>query len=111
MARRVPRLDEGAAAGGEHDRLAARQQAGDDAALALAEMGLAVPAEDLADRGAGRLLDLGVGVAEGQTPARGQPAADGRLAGARHPHQHDGARGRRREIFGKGEVARHGRQR
>jgi hypothetical protein len=28
------RLDEGAAAGGEHDRLAARQQAGDDPALA-----------------------------------------------------------------------------
>ena len=35
------------------------------------------------------LLDLGVGVDEGKAEPGGEPAADGRLAGAHHADEHD----------------------
>ena len=60
--------------------------------LAGAEIRLAVGGEDLRDRHAGGLLDLGVGIDERQAEARRQPAADRRLAGAHHADQHDRAR-------------------
>jgi hypothetical protein len=47
--------------------------------------------KDLGDRHAGRSLDLHVRIDEIQPQPRGQPAADGRLAGAHHADEHDGA--------------------
>ncbi len=61
-------------------------QPGDDAALAVAEMGLAEALEDLGDRQAAGALDLGVGIDERQAEPRRQPPPDGRLA---RPHQPD----------------------
>ena len=58
---------------------AAVEQPLDDAALAVAEIGLAVGLEDLGDGGVRRLLDLGVGVDEGEAEPRRQPAADRRI--------------------------------
>ncbi len=88
------RVHEGAAAGGEHHG-GARQQAADHAALAVAEVRLAVALEDLGDGGAGGELDLGVGVAERQPEAGGQAPPDGGLARPHQPHQHHAAAVRR----------------
>src|SRR5205085_1937668 len=57
------RVHEGAAAG-RQDMDRPVEEAGDDAALALAEEGFAVTAEDLLDALAGGRLDLGVGIDE-----------------------------------------------
>ena len=57
------RLDEGAAAGGEHPRPLGEEPR-DHPPLAVAERRLAERGEDLRDRHAGRLGDLGVGVGE-----------------------------------------------
>ena len=65
------------------------QQPGDDAALAVAELGLAADGEDVRDGHAGGILDLVVGVEEGQPQRLGQPAADRALAGAHQPDEHD----------------------
>ena len=81
----------GAAAGRQHMRRFV-EQAGDDAALAGAELGLAVFLEELADRAAGRMLDLVVGIDERQAEARGQPLADRALARTHQPYEGDGAR-------------------
>ena len=83
------RLDEGAAAGRQHLR-GAVEEALDDAALAVAEIGLAVAVEDLVDGGVRRLLDLAVGVDEGQAETDCEPPADRRLAGAHHADHDDG---------------------
>ena len=69
----------------------AAQQAGDHLALAFAEIGFAVVLEDVLDRLAGRLLDLLVGIDEGQLEPGGEPAPDGGLAAARHADQHERA--------------------
>ena len=69
------------------DRLA--QQAGDDAAFAVAELGLAVALEDLLDRAAGRRLDLRVGIDELKAKLGGQPAPNARLARAHQTDEHN----------------------
>jgi hypothetical protein len=79
----------GAAAGRQHLRRRVVEDAGDDAHFAGAEIGLAVLVEDLGDRQVRRLLDLGVGVDEGQGETVGEPAADGGLARAHQPDEHD----------------------
>ena len=86
------RVHERAAAEGQHQRLA-RQQPADHAALAVAEIALAIAGEQFGDRAAGGQFDLGVGVAERQPEARGQAAADRGLAGPHQPDQHDAASG------------------
>ena len=58
-------IHEGAAAGREHLWTRA-QKALDDAALAVAEVGLAMVGEDLGDAFSRRLLDFLVGVDEGE---------------------------------------------
>ena len=47
--------------------------------------------EDLGDGEVGGLLDLRIGVEEGQVQEVGEPPADARLAGAHHADQHDAA--------------------
>jgi hypothetical protein len=112
-------IGEGTAAGRENQRRPG-QQAGDDAALAGAEMRFAVAGEDLRDGHAGGRFDLGIRVAEGQAEPRREPLADRRLAGAGHADEHHRAHrarrcglgrwGQRVVVFGKidGGVARHG---
>ena len=85
------RVHIGAAAGRKHLR-AVFQQPRDDLALALAEIGLAVLGEDLADARACRHLDLAVGVDEGEVEPVRQPPAHGGLARAHQPDQHDAPR-------------------
>ena len=68
------------------------EQAGDDAALAGAEFGLAVFLEEFTDCAAGGVLDFVVGVDERQAEAQRQPLADRALAGAHQAHKGDGAR-------------------
>ena len=55
--------------------------------------GFAEAGEQLGDAAAGGLFDLGIGVAEGQAEAEGEPAADGGLAGAHQADQHQAAAG------------------
>jgi hypothetical protein len=59
------------------------EQPGDHLALALTKIGLAVLGKDLADGRAGSLLDLGIGVDEGQVEPRRKPPAHGGFA---RPH-------------------------
>ena len=56
----------------------------DHAALSGAEFRLAQLGENVRNAAAGGLLDLGVGIAEGQAERGRQPPPDGRLA---RPHQ------------------------
>jgi hypothetical protein len=70
------------------------EQARNDAALAGAEVGLAIFLEDLGDRAAGGALDLVVGIDERQAKPHRQPLADGALARAHQAHEGDGARQR-----------------
>ena len=70
-------IHEGAAAGRQHLRPAV-QQARDHARLAGTEVGLAVGREDIGDRHAGGLLDLGIGIHERQLPAASPAAARSR---------------------------------
>ena len=93
------RLDEGAAAGRQHLR-AAVEKAADDPALAVAEIGLAVALEDLVDGGVGGLLDLAVGVDEGQPEAGGEPPSDRGLAGAHHADHDEGTAGKQPGYLG-----------
>ena len=72
------------------------EQARDHAALAVAEIGLAVILEDVGDGLAGRPLDLLVGVDEGHAEAGRQAAADRRLAAAGHADQDDRPAAQRR---------------
>ncbi len=67
------------------------QQPRDHALLAFAEMRLAVILEYLRYGEIGRLLDLRIGVEEGQVQQIGEPPADARLAGAHHADEHDAA--------------------
>ncbi len=80
------RIDHGAAAGGDH-RLGPGDQARDHAALACAELGLAVAGEDFRHRAAGGALDLVVGVDEGEAEADRELAADRGLAGSHQAHE------------------------
>ena len=78
IAARGLRIHEGAAAGRQDMHRLVLDQPGDDAAFDGAEDRLAVAGEDLGDGAAGRGLDLGVGVAEGQmqsAPASRRPMA------------------------------------
>src|SRR6516162_4101589 len=68
------------------------QQAGDDPALAVAEVRLAVTGEDLRDGAARRALDLVIGVDEGEAKAMGETLADAALAGPHQPDENDGLR-------------------
>ena len=67
---------------------AGAQQPSQHLALAFAEIGLPVLGEDILNALAGRLLDLLVGVDEGQAQARGKAAPDSRFAAA-HQADHD----------------------
>ena len=87
---RVSSIDEGAAAGRDHPGRPL-DQPGDHPALAVAEMGLAEPLENLGDAQARRRLDLRVGIDEGQAEPLRQPPADGRLARAHQPDERDRA--------------------
>ena len=78
-------VHEGTAAGGQYVHRTV-EQARDHAPLAVAKRGLAMDLEDILDRAARGLLDLGVGVDEGNLEARREPPAHGRLSG---PHQAD----------------------
>jgi hypothetical protein len=80
----------GAAAGGEH-LWTGLQQPGNDPALAVAKLALAMVGEDLGYGFTGRLLDLGVGIDERDGEKAGQAPADGGLAGAHEADQHDRA--------------------
>ncbi len=84
----------GAAAGREHLR-AVPQQARDHPRLAVAEIGLAMLREDIADALPGRRLDFAVGVGEGKLEPGGETLADGGLAGAHQTDQDDAPRPKR----------------
>ena len=105
------RVHEGAAAGGEH-HLAGVQQTHDHAALAVAEIALAIFGENLGNGHAGGGGDdFGVGVDEGKAEARGQALADGALAGAHHADEDERASGQRRANGGGALVPGAGRRR
>ncbi|MGY3106695.1 hypothetical protein ACVWW7_003322 [Bradyrhizobium sp. LM6.9] len=99
----APRLlaHEGAAAGCQHDG-AAVEQTRDHAGLAVAEMRLAVALEDFRYGHAGRRLDLGVGIDEGQLEPDRHAAADRGFAYPHHADEHDRARAQRRQDVGLG---------
>src|SRR5262249_56398178 len=59
--------------------------------LAVAERLLAMTREDLGDGTARRLLDLAIGIDEGQVEAGREAPADAALAGAHQSHQRDRA--------------------
>src|SRR3546814_11772440 len=61
----------------------------DHAALAVAEIGLAEPLEDVGNRHARGRFDLGVGIDERQTEPGREPFAHGRLAHAHQSDEHD----------------------
>ena len=81
------RIDEGAAAGGDHPDLALDQPR-DQPPLAVAEILLAVALEHLGGGIAGGILDRGIAVDEGQAEAPGQAAPDRRLSDPHQPDQH-----------------------
>ena len=81
-------VDEGAAAGGDH-LARALDQPRHHPPLAVAEMGLAEPLENLGDAEARGRLDLGIGVGEGQREAFRQPPADAGLARAHQADERD----------------------
>ena len=83
-------VEESAAAGGDHLRSLA-EQARHHAALAGAEIGLAVLFEDLRDRHVGGAFDLAIGVDEGQPEPLGEAAPGRALAAAHQPDDDDGA--------------------
>ncbi|EEF27202.1 conserved hypothetical protein [Ricinus communis] len=78
-------VEDGAAAGGQHQAVLAAQLA-DDVGLAAAEAGLAFDFKDPRDRGAGARLDFVIGINKLQSQLAGQDAADG---GFSCPHQAD----------------------
>jgi len=86
------RVHEGAAAGGQHHRLAG-QQAADHPAFPGAELRLAETREHFGDGAAGGHLDLGVGVVERESHTGRQPAADRGFAGAHQADKNDGTPG------------------
>src|SRR5262249_45177186 len=73
-------------------RGARAQEAGDDLALALPEVRLAVVLEDVGDGLASGALNLFVSVQERQIEACRQAAPHCRFAAAGHSHKHDRAR-------------------
>ena len=84
---------EGPAARGEHLG-AFDEQPRDHPAFAEPEFGLPVLGEDLGDRHARGILDLDVGIGEGQAEPLRQTPSDGTLAGSHHADEHDGAPGK-----------------
>ena len=84
------RIDEGAAAGGQHLR-SPIEQPGDDAALTLAKRVLAMAFEEIGDAAARRGLDLGVGVGEFYPQLGREPPSDRRLSGAHEADKNNGA--------------------
>src|SRR5690606_6126929 len=82
------RLHEGAAAGRDDARSAVEQPC-NHAPLAVAEVRFAEALEDFRDGHLRGLLDLLVGVSEGQAEQLGALAADCRLAHAHHSDEHD----------------------
>ena len=66
-------------------------QPGDDLALAPTKFLLADLCENVADRGAGGVLNCPIRILERPAQRLGQTASDGCLAGAHHAHQHHGA--------------------
>jgi hypothetical protein len=94
LARR--RIHERAAAGRQHQRPAV-EQAGDHLALALAEIGLAEPLEDLGDGELRAGFDLGVSVDERQSELGRKPPSDRGFSGPHHAdenHRPSAERGR-----------------
>nr|BFF26663.1 hypothetical protein GCM10025732_46280 [Glycomyces mayteni] len=84
------RGEDGAAAEGE-DPVVLGHGPADRFAFERAEVLLAVVHEDVGDRLPGGGDDVGVGVAECRAERLGQRAADGGLAGAGRPDDHDEA--------------------
>nr|GEU28520.1 hypothetical protein [Tanacetum cinerariifolium] len=91
-------VEHGAAAGGQHQVLLARQLA-DHLGLAAAEAGLPLDLEDPRNGRARARLDLVVGVDEAQPQFAGQDAADGVGIAARRRHPVWADRARRRDIL------------
>ena len=83
-------VHEGAAAG-RQDHRSFLEKARDDAAFAVAKMGLAVDGENVGDRHAGGGLDLVIGIAERQAELLREPAADGTLSRAHEADEHKGS--------------------
>ncbi len=90
------------AAAGRQDLHRSVEQAGDDAALAIAKRRLAVALEDFLDGLAGGGFDLGVGVGERHFEPLRQAPADARLACPHQPDEHHGTRQRRQRRAGHG---------
>ncbi len=84
------RIHERAAAGRQHQR-AAIEQARDHLALALAEVRLAEPLEDLGNGQLGARLDLRVRIGERQAQLRRQPFADRGFSSPHHAHENNRA--------------------
>ena len=82
------RIEKGPAAGRQHHRPIV-EQAKHHAALAVAEIALAIFRENLRNRHARGGDDLGVGVDEFEAKPRRQPLTYGALAGAHHADKHD----------------------
>ena len=66
-----------------------RQRLGDGLALEVPKVRLAGVDEDVGDRAPLELLDVRIGVPRGHPPGLGEQRADGGLAGAHRPHEHD----------------------
>src|SRR6185437_12273937 len=88
-----PRLgiDEGAAAGAEHDMLVA-QQPGDHPRFSRTEFGLPVALEDLGDGHIGGLLDFLVAIDEVPAEPGREAPPYGSLARPHHADEHEGLR-------------------
>ena len=82
------RVDENVAARRDHADFAI-DEAGDEAALAVAEIGLPEPFEDLGRRVSRGIFDRRIRVDEGEVEAPGETTADSRLAGAHQSDEYD----------------------
>ena len=83
-------IHERPAAGGDNPQTRF-EQPGDDPALAIAKIGLAMLGKNVSNRHAGGAFDFLVSVKKRQPQGRGQPAPNGGLAGAHQPNQHHSA--------------------
>ncbi len=84
--RTAVRIEDGAAAGGQHDAFLAAQVT-DHFRFTPAKAGLALDLEDQGNRGARARLDLVIRVDEAHAHFPGQHATDCRLAGSHQPYQ------------------------
>ena len=82
-------------------RIALAQQAGDDAAFAVAKIGLAVGGEDFGDAGPRRRLDLVIRIEEFHPQSRRQPAPEAAFAHPHHADQHNRPIKPGHDIFGR----------